>query len=271
MRKEQRLRRQLAELQKQWDLLSEKLARLKHDRIIKTDTEEIFHLDQRIDAIQAERAGLEPQLTDLENQLATIPDAHPVQEFLVNRSGGQRLFAFGVTLCLFSAILAFHLLQSRLPAFAAYRLPLESLVIIEIALGFLAVFFFISYLRRDTTAMKVHPTPLEKEFPEKGYKQRLQSFCGVLLDDLNKIDRETNWSAEYFTPLDAEVEMQSGDKRLKKVTDLLSAIRSDRQSRVFLVLGDPGSGKSVALRKLCRDLLAEVDKTGKVPLYSFPK
>jgi len=138
-----------------------------------------------------------------------------------------------------------------------------------IALGLLLFGFFLIHalVLRDASAMKTHPTPLEKEFPEKGYKRRLEAFCGVLLDDLNKIDRETNWSAEYFTPLDAEVEMQSGNKRLKKVTDLLTAIRSDRKSKVFLVLGDPGSGKSVALRKLCRDLLKEMEKTGKVPLY----
>jgi len=32
-------------------------------------------------------------------------------------------------------------------------------------------------------------------------------------------------------------------------------------------LGDPGSGKSIALRKLCKDLLEEVSSTGKVPVY----
>jgi hypothetical protein len=136
------------------------------------------------------------------------------------------------------------------------------------ALVFLAgVILIVNYFARDTTTMKEHSTPLDKEFPEKDYKSLLRAFCGVLLDDLNKIDRETNWSAEIFTPLEAEVEIQSGSRRLKKVTDLLSAIRSDRHTRAFLILGDPGSGKSVALRKLCRDLLKEVERTGKVPLY----
>jgi hypothetical protein len=95
----------------------------------------------------------------------------------------------------------------------------------------------------------------------------VESFAGALLDDLDRIDRETNWSPEIFTPPDAEVEVRSGSKRLRRVTDLLNAIRSDRRSRAFLVLGDPGSGKSVTLRKLCRDLIREVKKTGKVPLY----
>ncbi len=137
-----------------------------------------------------------------------------------------------------------------------------------VALVFLVlVILIVNYFARDKTAMKEHPTPIDKEFPEKGYKHHLKSYAGILLDDLNKIDRETNWSAEAFTPLDAEVEVQSGFRRLRKLTDLLSAIRSDHKSRAFLVLGDPGSGKSVALRKLCRDLLGEVEATGKLPIY----
>lgn len=152
----------------------------------------------------------------------------------------------------------FPSLKDKLPASAPSITVLVFLVI---------VILIVNYFARDTTAMKEHRTPLEKEFPEKDYKIRLKSFTSVLQGDLDKIDRETNWSAENFVPLDAEVEVQSGSKRLKKVTDLLTAIRSDRRSQVFLILGDPGSGKSVALRKLCRDLLEEVDATGKVPLY----
>ncbi|NES25163.1 MAG: hypothetical protein F6K41_41230, partial [Symploca sp. SIO3E6] len=41
---------------------------------------------------------------------------------------------------------------------------------------------------------------------------------------------------DAYIPLEAEVEVQSGNKRLRKVTDLLNAIRSDKKSRVFLVL-----------------------------------
>lgn len=130
-----------------------------------------------------------------------------------------------------------------------------------------AVVFIVNYFARDTTAMRAHQNSLAKDFPEKGYKERLKSFSEALLDELSRIDRESNWSSEKFVALDAEVEVQSGSKRLRRVTDLLTAIRSDRRSRVFLVLGDPGSGKSVALRKLCRDLLKEVVQAGKVPLY----
>src|ERR1051325_10129083 len=156
-------------------------------------------------------------------------------------------------------------LLSKYPVLS-HRLPKDAFSIIGLLfLG--GIVIAVNYFSRDTTTMKEHPTPLETEFPEKQYKHLLKSFCGILRDDLNKIDRETNWSAEVFTPLDAEVEIRSRNKRLKRVTDLLRAIRSDHKSRVFLVLGDPGSGKSVALRKLCRDLLSEVNATGRIPLY----
>jgi hypothetical protein len=157
------------------------------------------------------------------------------------------------------------------PLFSKYpslkdQLPADAPSIVSLL--FLAgVILIVNFSARDKTAMKEHPTPVEKEFPEREYKALLKAFCRILRNNLDQIDHETNWSAEIFTPLDAEVEIQSGNRRIKKVADLLSAIKSDRTSRVFLVLGDPGSGKSVSLRKLCRDLLDEVESTGRVPIY----
>lgn len=98
------------------------------------------------------------------------------------------------------------------------------------------------------------------------FNERVKGVCDSLTDDLRSIDINTNWSASYFTPLDAEVEISTSKGKERKVTDLLKAIRGSKD-RLFLVLGDPGSGKSVALRKLCQDLASEVEKTGKIPIY----
>lgn len=126
----------------------------------------------------------------------------------------------------------------------------------------------VNYFMRDNTGMKVHPKSLVKEFPEEpSFNQRLLNFRTFLLSGyLDKIDITSNWSSDRFTPIEARVEVKKG-KPSKQIVDLISAIKKNNSAKIFLVLGDPGSGKSVALRKLCRDLLAETEKTGKIPIY----
>ncbi len=119
----------------------------------------------------------------------------------------------------------------------------------------LVAVFIVNWLGRDTSTMKQHPTPLEEEFPERRYREKRQQFCEVLRSHLRDLNRKTRWSEAHFTPLDAEVEVLSQGRSKRRLTDLMSALRGDRQSRVFLVLGDPGSGKSVALRTLAMQLL----------------
>lgn len=125
----------------------------------------------------------------------------------------------------------------------------------------------VNYFLRDKTGMVKHMTPIDEEFPEINYRQQFQRFCRVIHKIIDDLDLESNWSVEDFTPLEAQVEIRTKSGRRKKITDLLYSIKSDHKSKVFLVLGDPGSGKSVALRKLCKDLLREAEKTGKIPIY----
>lgn len=150
------------------------------------------------------------------------------------------------------------ILKGKIPA-----IPISYPVVI---IGLIAI-LLINYLMRDGSAMNKHSTPLEKEFPERDYKEKLKAFCRILKDDLDRIEREGNWSAELFVPLEAEVEIRQATKISKRKKDLLSALKKEKKAKTFLVVGQPGAGKSVALRKLCRDLLQEVDKTGKVPVY----
>ena len=63
-------------------------------------------------------------------------------------------------------------------------------------------------------------------------------FCTLLQNELGKLDIEIQWSPMNFTPLDAEVEIRSEDRRVKKITDLLTAIKKAPQTdKTFLVLG----------------------------------
>ena len=108
----------------------------------------------------------------------------------------------------------------------------------------------------------------EKAFKKLDYLELRDRFCKYMISILNKIDDETNWSDSYFTKLEAEIEMVGyNSSRSKVVSDLIKAICRDNVSRSFLIIGDPGSGKSVSLRRLARTLYSEVNKTGIVPIY----
>jgi hypothetical protein len=125
---------------------------------------------------------------------------------------------------------------------------------------------FGNILLRDKTGMGKHPDPIGKDIPEPHFLERMKNVCDSLCDDIRIIDNKTNWSARNFVPLDAEVEVQTSNGKKKKITDLLKSIKKSK-SRLFLLLGDPGSGKSVSLRKLCLDLSKEVTITQKMPIY----
>jgi len=81
------------------------------------------------------------------------------------------------------------------------------------------------------------------------------------------MDIETNWSAEFFEPLVADVETKKSGRIVRRTSSLINAIVNEQTASAILVLGDPGSGKSVALRKLAGELVSEVKKTGRLPLY----
>ena len=86
---------------------------------------------------------------------------------------------------------------------------------------------------------------------------------------VDRFDKEFNWLDRYFIPLKADIEIKRKNGKYKKVVDLLTALKKCHQknSPTYLLIGEPGAGKSVALRKLCRELLKEVDESGKIPLY----
>lgn len=127
--------------------------------------------------------------------------------------------------------------------------------------------FTINWFSRDRSAMQMHPRPLDKDFPDQSYREQLKRYAQILTTRLTTLDEETRWDDFFFAPLDAEVEVLSGRRPTKKIVDLMKALRTDRSSRVVLVLGDPGAGKSVALRKLAKELMREVDRTGRLPVY----
>jgi hypothetical protein len=96
--------------------------------------------------------------------------------------------------------------------------------------------------------------------------RRRQQFCMVLRSDLDSIAKAENWNDQWFTDLEAEVEAEGGyysntlsrllrrrSNGIRRVPSLVQAIRTSTE-RCMLLVGDPESGKSIALRHLARTL-----------------
>lgn len=148
----------------------------------------------------------------------------------------------------------------------AVNISEEMSVTITITLIFLI--FEIWNCNKDGTAMKILRRSSDEELKDKNFAEKSEMFCQTLRQWLEEINRETNWNEAQFTPLEAEVEMDCGGKRKKKYEDLIKCLKKNhRHGTVFLVLGSPGSGKSVSMRKLCLDLLKESKRTKKIPVY----
>ncbi|GAA4840895.1 hypothetical protein GCM10023310_18500 [Paenibacillus vulneris] len=131
----------------------------------------------------------------------------------------------------------------------------------------LIVMFFVNYFASDRTVMKEKDHVASTDFPKKDFNKSLKLLKRTLFKDITNLDSDTNWSEQYYTPLDADVEIRNDGIVKKKVLNLLAALRKENNSKSFLLLGDPGSGKSIALRMLVLELLKEIEKTKKVPFY----
>jgi NACHT domain len=127
----------------------------------------------------------------------------------------------------------------------------------------------INYFMVDRSIAGTHPISIDKHFPDQTFAEQLRHFCSGQAQYLETTDKNANWSPIYYTELDAEVEIvdRLGKASKRRLANLHSAIRSDKKTQGFIVLGDPGAGKSVALRKLARDMMKEVGGTGRVPIY----
>jgi hypothetical protein len=121
------------------------------------------------------------------------------------------------------------------------------------------------------------PSPLPSD-------ERLKRYVGTMQTALANYAADTDWSSDHFTPLQVDVEDAAGSRRGK--TDLRTAFKRYRRKdelrfwslplrrgrgkvrhQVCRLTGDPGSGKSVALRHLCQNLLHEWRPRSPVPLY----
>lgn len=99
-------------------------------------------------------------------------------------------------------------------------------------------------------------------------KKSFQTFSIQLSSMLDRLDKETQWDNKNFIPLNAEVDILCDNKTKHKTENLLQALQqSPGKNNISLVIGEPGSGKSVAMRSLCNELLKTCRRTRRIPLY----
>lgn len=154
---------------------------------------------------------------------------------------------------------------------------------IVVATVFKAINKTIELLVKLVTAYKSSGLPMLLSTDKKFQIRRRKQFCNVMIGDLVQLSRAENWNDQNFTDLEAEVEIEGGyyasawdalrrkkSYGLRKEPSLIKAITSSAE-RALQLVGEPGSGKSVALRHLA----AQVAERGKrsnsndapVPLY----
>ncbi|MGE2417562.1 NACHT domain-containing protein [Enterobacter hormaechei] len=142
---------------------------------------------------------------------------------------------------------------------------------------------FIEILAKLTELYKASGLPVWLNNDNKKKVIRRKQFCEVLNSDLAHLAKAENWNDQHFTDLEAEVETEGGyyastiDRLrrkksfgLRKERSLIRAIKSSTE-RAMQLVGEPGSGKSVALRHLAKQLAVRGqtsnEKNAIVPLY----
>lgn len=136
-----------------------------------------------------------------------------------------------------------------------------------IILSWLVVVFFVLRSLGLRSAMGVPQSSLHDLLPDVTNPERIQTLKRTLRDKLDQLDYATRWNESNYVSLEAEVQILEGKTPRRKIVDLQRALRLNPKTRLFVVLGEPGTGKSIALRKLARDLLNESSVSDRVPIY----
>ncbi len=130
----------------------------------------------------------------------------------------------------------------------------------------LAVIYIVNNSLNNNNSMGLPLSSFDKDIPEPKFQERLAFSIEALREDLKSINNQTNWTRGNYTELDAEIFIKNKGGNKKKLSSLIKALKR-KKGRAFLVVGEPGAGKSVALRTLAMELLAQVKDANRIPIY----
>lgn len=145
---------------------------------------------------------------------------------------------------------------------------------------FIMILFIVKYhepLYKIFTAIR----PYFRSSPERAHEARLRRFALGVIHELKVLDEQDTWEDERYTELEVEIDTatqhpslrnrifrrKQGLRRVRSLTRALAA----SNDRVVLLQGEPGSGKSVALRhlalRLARRSARRWPRSPVIPLY----
>jgi hypothetical protein len=171
-----------------------------------------------------------------------------------------------------------------LPSLSVSPVPLVALVVaLAIGLAITGVCFII----KTAAGTWIQVQELLERIPRFSNNERRRArsrrhFTSHVQSELQRLDNLENWQDFRFTELEAEIEAEGGRRGplelfrdtsaegFRRERSLSKALRRSKD-RLVLVEGEPGAGKSVALRHLARKVAAAAakrqDPDGVVPLY----
>jgi hypothetical protein len=124
----------------------------------------------------------------------------------------------------------------------------------------------LSKLEKNRSFLLNNQQDPKKYFPDIDFSDRLNKISIEIQKYIEDLNIDSNWSFENYTEIDAEVEIIKQDSKLRKLSKLTDAVQKNRNN-TFLILGEPGSGKSVSLRKLCYLFAQQTAKSKVIPIY----
>lgn len=160
-----------------------------------------------------------------------------------------------------------ELLKKNVPILSGINIPVAdyNLVLTVMILTFLAHIATL-YFYRNTGALSLKGRD-DAHLTKSDYRSQRALLIENIQSNMLSLDNQLRWQSGFFVELKAEIDSINHSRPRRRVVNLVEALREDKSSNIFLVLGVPGSGKSVSLRKCCQELLLQSKNGAPIPLY----